>query len=138
VIDLGGAFAMPGLIDVHTHPITTGIDWSNLALSDPTNVDAILAEVRAFAEANKDLPVIRGGSWNRGVFENDSPRKELIDEIVSDRPVYIISQTGHSAWANSKALEMAESRRKRRTPIRSFSISTPNPVNLPEPSVSLP
>ena len=77
VIDLGGAFAMPGLIDVHTHPITTGIDWSNLALSDPTNVDAILAEVRAFAEANKDLPVIRGGSWNRGVFENDSPRKEL-------------------------------------------------------------
>lgn len=107
VIDLGGAFVMPGLIDVHDHPLTTGIDWSNVALDDPNNVDAMLKQIKAFAEANPDLPLIRGGSWNLGVFDNDSPRKELLDKIVPDRPVYIISQTGHSAWVNSKALEMA-------------------------------
>ncbi len=107
VVDLGGAFVMPGLIDVHTHPLTTGIDWSNVAFKDPTNVDAMLAQVKAFAEANPDLPVVRGGSWNLGVFENDSPRKELLDAIVPDRPAYLISQTGHSAWVNSKALELA-------------------------------
>ena len=67
----------------------------------------MVAQVKAFAEANPHLPVIRGGSWNLGVFDNDSPSKVLLDEVVPDRPVYLISQTGHSAWANSKALEIA-------------------------------
>lgn len=106
-VDLHGAFAMPGLIDVHTHPLTTGIDWSNLSFSQPDNLAAMLVEIEKFAADNPDLPLIRGGSWNLGVFENDSPTKDLLDKIVPDRPVYLISQTGHSAWVNSKALEMA-------------------------------
>jgi predicted amidohydrolase YtcJ len=107
VVDLNGAFLMPGLMDVHNHPLTTGIDWSNLSIENPDDADAIIAQLKAFAEANPDLPVIRGGSWNLGVFDGDSPPKELLDAVVSDRPVYLISQTGHSAWVNSKALEMA-------------------------------
>ena len=107
IIDLGGAFVMPGLIDAHNHPLTTGIDWSNLAFDDPTSIEAMMAQLRSFAEANPELPLIRGGTWNLGVFEDDSPNKALLDEIVPDRPVYLISQTGHSAWANSVALEMA-------------------------------
>ena len=98
---------MPGLIDVHTHPLTTGIDWSNMSIDDPTDADAMVAQLEAFAEAHPNLPVIRGGSWNLGVFDNDSPRKELLDAVVPDRPVYLLSQTGHSAWANSRALELA-------------------------------
>lgn len=107
IIDLGGAFVMPGLIDVHAHPLSVGIDRANLGLSDPSNADAILADLKAFAAAHPDLEVIRGGSWNLGVFENDSPTKDLLDAVVSDRPVFLMSQTGHSAWVNSKALEIA-------------------------------
>ncbi|WP_164658549.1 amidohydrolase [Tropicibacter sp. Alg240-R139] len=107
IIDLDGAFVMPGLIDVHAHPLSVGIDRANLSFSDPTNVDTMLADLKAFAEANPDLQVIRGGSWNLGVFAGDSPTKDLLDAVVSDRPVYLVSQTGHSAWVNSKALENA-------------------------------
>jgi hypothetical protein len=107
VIDLGGKMAMPGLMDVHVHPFDKADFLANLDIKNPANADAILEELRKYAEANPDLPVIRGGSWNLGVFPNDSPRKELLDEIVPDRPVYLVSQTGHSAWANSKALELA-------------------------------
>lgn len=106
VVDLGGAFAMPGMIDSHMHGLVTGLDRSYFTFSDPNDADAILADVKAFADANPDVPVIWSGTWNLGAFENDSPRKELLDAIVPDRPVYLLSQTGHSAWVNSKALEM--------------------------------
>ncbi len=107
VADLGGAFAMPGLINLHTHPLGAAEGWANLRITDPTDSDAILEQIREYAAANPDLPAIRGQPWNLGVFPNNSPRKELLDEIVPDRPVYIGDQTGHSAWANTVALEMA-------------------------------
>ncbi len=34
-------------------------------------------------------------------------RKELLDAIVPDRPVFLESADGHSSWVNSKALELA-------------------------------
>ena len=107
VVDLGGRMAMPGLIDVHQHVLSVAQDRANLTIEDPTDVDAMLEQIREYAAANPDLTFIRGGAWNLGVFPSNSPRRELLDEIVPDRPVYLLSQTGHSAWANSKALEMA-------------------------------
>jgi hypothetical protein len=41
------------------------------------------------------------------VFPEGNPRKEQLDEAVSDRPAYIESADGHSGWANSKALALA-------------------------------
>ena len=81
--------------------------WANLKTSNADDADAIIADVKAFADANRELEAIRGEAWNLGVFENNSPRKELLDAVVPDRPVYLISQTGHSAWVNSVALERA-------------------------------
>lgn len=107
VVDLGGRMAMPGLIDVHQHVLSVAQDRANLTIEDPTDVDAMLEQIRKYAAVNADLTFIRGGAWNLGVFPSNSPRRELLDEIVPDRPVYLLSQTGHSAWANSKALEMA-------------------------------
>ena len=107
VVDLGGRMAMPGLIDVHQHVLSVAQDRANLTIEDPTDVDAMLEQIRKYAAANPDLTFIRGGAWNLGVFPGNSPRRELLDEIVPDRPVYLLSQTGHSAWANSMALGMA-------------------------------
>jgi predicted amidohydrolase YtcJ len=107
VIDLGGKVVLPGFIDLHHHLLTVADGTSHLALQNPDDADAMLAEIKAYADANPDLPFVRGELWNLGVFPNDSPRKELLDAIVPDRPVYILSQSGHSAWVNSKALEVA-------------------------------
>ena len=106
VIDLDGSFVIPGLIDVHNHVLGAAMGRANLYLQDPNDIDAMLAEIKAYADANPDLRFIRGESWNLGVFPDNSPRKELLDAIVPDRPVYFYSQTGHSAWVNSKALEL--------------------------------
>jgi hypothetical protein len=106
VVDLGGRMVMPGMVDTHNHLGGASLGKANLYLSNPNDRDQMLADIKAFAAANPDLPFIRGEAWNMGVFPNNSPRKEWLDKIVSDRPVYLLSQTGHEAWVNSKTLEM--------------------------------
>jgi hypothetical protein len=106
VIDLDGRMVLPGLIDPHVHVMGASIGKANLYLSNPGDADAILAEIKAYADAHPDLPFIRGEAWNLGVFENNSPKRELLDAIVPDRPAYFYSQTGHAAWVNSKTIEL--------------------------------
>ena len=108
VVDLEGRFVMPGIVDLHSHPfITPWYGSMNLSLENPGDADAILDEVTAYAGANPDKEWIIGGQWASGLFPNDSPRKERLDAIVSDRPVALLDNTGHSMWLNSRALEMA-------------------------------
>ena len=67
----------------------------------------ILEEVRAYATADPDKKWILGGQWHVGIYPDDAPKKEWLDEIVPDRPVVLLDQTGHTSWLNSKALELA-------------------------------
>ena len=106
VVDLGGRMAIPGMIDPHVHMMAVSVDRVNVSLENPNDRDAMLKQIKAFADANPGAPYIRGGNWNLGVFENNSPRKEWLDEIVPDRPVYMYSQTGHEAWVNTKTIEL--------------------------------
>ena len=109
VVDLESKFVMPGIIDMHAHPFT-GVDLGSgvLNMSAPDDPDAIVADFRAYVESHPDKDVIMGGNWNvGGIFENDSPDKKILDEICPDIPVFLLSQSGHSAWVNSKALELA-------------------------------
>ncbi len=98
---------MPGMIDPHHHLLGLSDNRSHLEIKNAGDKDAMLKEIKEYADAHSDLPMIRGEAWNLGVFPKDSPRKELLDAIIPDRPVYFQSQTGHSAWVNSKALELA-------------------------------
>jgi predicted amidohydrolase YtcJ len=108
VIDLEGRFVMPGIFDLHTHPfITPWYGSMNLSLQNPGDADAILAEIKAYADANPDKEWIIGGQYLAGVFPDDNPKKELLDAIVPNRPVAILDQTGHGLWVNSKAMELA-------------------------------
>ncbi len=50
---------------------------------------------------------IIGGGWGEWLFEDAAPRKQLLDELFPERPVYLESSFGHSAWVNSRALELA-------------------------------
>ena len=109
VVDLNGQFLMPGIVDMHAHPFS-GIEMGSgsINITEPGNPKAILQAVKDYVAKYPDKPFYMGGNWNvGGIFKGDSPDKKLLDEIAPDTPVFLLSQSGHSAWVNSKALEAA-------------------------------
>ena len=48
-----------------------------------------------------------GGGWDLPLFPRADPRKEDLDALVPDRPAFMDSADGHSAWVNSRALALA-------------------------------
>lgn len=116
VIELAGRVVLPGFHDTHMHP-RGGIGLSEITLDDLETREAILDSVRSYASMHPDKTWIRGRGWQLPVFPDANPRKEWLDEIVSDRPVYLTAADGHSAWVNSRALALAGVTRETKDPL---------------------
>src|SRR5262245_5640364 len=106
VLRLEGRMVLPGFQDAHVHPISGGIELGQCNLNDLETPEAILDKVRACAREQKG-PWLQGGGWSLTAFPGGNPQKAALDEVVRDRPVILSAADGHSAWVNSKALEMA-------------------------------
>ena len=106
-LDLAGKMVLPGFQDSHVHLISGGMELEQCNLNDLQTKDEILARVRAYAAENPEKDWIVGGGWALPVFPQANPSKEELDAVVSDRPVFLSAADGHSAWVNSRALEMA-------------------------------
>jgi predicted amidohydrolase YtcJ len=106
VIELGGRMVLPGFHDTHIHP-SGGITLAECTLDDLATPEAILDSVSRYAIAHPALAWIRGRGWQLPVFPEANPRREWLDRVVPDRPVYLTAADGHSAWVNSKALALA-------------------------------
>ncbi|MBI4916820.1 MAG: amidohydrolase [Acidobacteria bacterium] len=107
VVELGGRFVLPGFHDSHLHPITGGMRTLRCELSGAATAAEALDRVRAYAAAHPDAPWIVGRGWELFLFPAANPRKETLDAVIADRPVYLTSADGHSAWVNSRALALA-------------------------------
>ena len=103
VIDGKGHTLTPGFIDSHVH-LLSGATWMGYAqLQEVRNKKQLKQVLLEFADQNKTSPWVLG----RGIrYDIVSTRQEL-DEILPDRPIYIGAYDGHTAWANTTALEMA-------------------------------
>lgn len=107
VTDLQGKAVFPGFTDSHAHLPDGGATILGLGLSGLSSAEEVLAAVKAYADAHPDLPVIFGAGWELSLFPDAHPKKELLDAIVPDRPVFLEAADGHNGWVNSAALEKA-------------------------------
>lgn len=62
--------------------------------------------VAAYADVEPGAPWILGGGWSMDAFPGGNPPRDALDRIVPGRPVFLTSRDGHSAWVNSRALEI--------------------------------
>jgi predicted amidohydrolase YtcJ len=76
-----------------------------------TSSDEIIERITMYAgnHSRSEKPWIYGSGWELTMFPDANPSKTLLDHITSidGRPALIISADGHSAWVNSRALELA-------------------------------
>ncbi len=108
VHDLAGKMVLPGFIDSHIHfgasaELTFGVN-----LSGCHSVSEVQQLLTDYYTDHPEMDVIRGFGWNYYIFNETGPDKSIIDAVISDKPVILISFDGHATWVNSKALEVGE------------------------------
>ncbi len=104
VTHLAGGVALPGFVDAHAHLLMTGASMAKAQLRTAGDLPEIRARVAAWAAANPDAPRVLGISWTFGAVPGGAPTKEMLDAVVTDRPVYLDANDFHSTWVNSAAL----------------------------------
>ena len=101
VLDMAGAWAIPGLWDNHVHTV----QWALAAERVPLGgADSAVAAARTM----RDAPVLsdgrRVGSGFRDALWSDRPTLALLDDATGPVPTYLINADVHSVWLNSAAL----------------------------------
>ena len=107
-VDLGGRAVLPGFIDAHAHPASSG-------RSHLRQVDCDLRSIKAIQEALRERAAkTPPGQWVLGFKYDDtktSDGRKLVfkdlDEAVPNHPVLITHRGGHESFVNSAALKAA-------------------------------
>ncbi|MGW1514714.1 amidohydrolase [Streptomyces sp. NPDC002394] len=107
VVDLTGKLLLPGFQDAHIHAVGGGKELAECDLTGTVGVADYLERIREYADAHPERTWITGGGWSMESFEGGLPTRQLLDSVVSDRPVLLSNRDHHGAWANSRALELA-------------------------------
>ncbi|HEV2132109.1 MAG TPA: amidohydrolase family protein, partial [Longimicrobiaceae bacterium] len=107
VIDATGQMVVPGFIDTHVHFIDGGFRLASVQLRDASTPQEFAARIKAFAETVPAGTWITGGDWDHSLWGGELPRREWIDSITPDHPVWVNRLDGHMALANSAALRIA-------------------------------
>jgi predicted amidohydrolase YtcJ len=103
IVDLHGRFVAPGFNDAHLHFLVV----DTVDLTGAASVEDVQGRVRTYATAHTERPWVNGRGWVYGAFPGGLPDRRQLDAVVADRPAFMTSYDGHSAWANSRALQMA-------------------------------
>jgi predicted amidohydrolase YtcJ len=119
IVDAHGKLVLPGFVDCHIHFMDGSLGLMEVDLNEAKTIQEIQKRVKDYAAAHPKKPWITGMGWTYPTFGPSAlPGKKILDDVVPDRPVYLVAFDGHSSWANSKALQMAGITRK-----------TPDPPN---------
>ncbi|NQY68583.1 MAG: amidohydrolase, partial [Flavobacteriales bacterium] len=103
--NLKGQLIIPGLTDAHSHPGYVGVEHFGEIEGDTK--EELLASVKAYSDNHPDDKMLRLCCWPTEMYVNGKtgPTKEVLDTVVSDRPIWFESTSAHDFWLNSKALE---------------------------------
>ena len=107
VVDLRGRLLLPGFQDAHVHAVMGGVELGQCNLAGTVDLGEYRRRIRDYADSNADATWIVGGGWSMETFAGGVPDRRLLDEVVGDRPVYLVNRDHHAAWVNSLALELA-------------------------------
>ena len=114
VIDLHGMLAIPGFIEGHGHFTGVGEFRMGLDLREARTWDDIVAQVARAAKQAKPGEWIVGRGWHQSKWTappnpnvEGFPLHASLDKVSPDNPVILTHASGHAAFVNGKALDLA-------------------------------
>ncbi len=114
VIDLGGALAVPGLIEGHGHFLGVGRAKMQLDLRSVADFDEIVSMVEAAVAEAEPGQWILGRGWHQEKWDSvpepnvlGLPYHDALSAVSPDNPVMLTHASGHATMVNGLALEMA-------------------------------
>jgi predicted amidohydrolase YtcJ len=123
LVDLRGRFVMPGFIEGHGHYSGLGNSLMNLNFLRAGSWEEIVDAVAQRAKDSKPGEWITGRGWHQEKWDSTPTRNVLgypyhdaLSVAAPDNPVLLRHASGHSLFANAKAMELA-----------GISRETPNP-----------
>jgi predicted amidohydrolase YtcJ len=107
LIEAGGGMLVPGFIDTHVHFMAGGSSIASVQLRDAQSPEEFARRIGEFAGTVEPGEWITGGTWDHTNWGGELPRREWIDAVTADNPVWVTRLDGHMALANSVALGLA-------------------------------
>ena len=112
VLDMFGSPILPGIHDVHMHPMEVGATHT-CNVSNDTGPEDLVAEIQNcdYKPEGTDWYLGHGYSWFKIKEHLEAggrdPKLILDDVIPAGVPAIFMEETSHSSWANSEALKRA-------------------------------
>jgi predicted amidohydrolase YtcJ len=89
------------------HFIDGGFRLASVQLRDAHTREAFVSRIARFAETVPAETWITGGDWDHTLWGGELPRRDWIDAVTPDHPVWVNRLDGHMALANTAALRAA-------------------------------
>ena len=114
IVELNGRFAMPGFIEGHGHYLSLGRSKQILDLNDVKNWNEIVSMVAVAVDKANPGDWIFGRGWHQDKWDSlpdaavdGVPINDTLNEVSAENPVILGHASGHAAFWNDLALEVA-------------------------------
>ncbi|MEY3151332.1 MAG: hypothetical protein RLY92_1559 [Chloroflexota bacterium] len=103
MVDAQQCTLLPGFIDSHLHLLSGAIGLGHAQLQDAGSAADVQRLLREHDHAHAGQPGLRG----LGLRYNIISQRAQLDAVAADRPLLVTAYDGHTAWANTCALQQA-------------------------------
>jgi len=109
--DLGDTVLMPGFVEPHSHPVVSGIvtqppaNWIAPYVGYPT-WDDVVARFRSLEQSTPAGQPLLFTGLDRLLQGAPSPTADVLDGFFPTRPVLVVDNSGHAAYANTATLAL--------------------------------
>ncbi len=109
VINLNGKMVLPGIHDIHMHPLEAGNPAAGTCqFEGGENPEDLIDYIAECAEEQVGTDWITG--WGHSIFdllETDRAPADILEDAIPGRPAVFMEATSHSQWVNRTALRLA-------------------------------
>jgi predicted amidohydrolase YtcJ len=108
LVDLKGAFVMPGINDAHVHLAHAGQTRLAVDLTGSTSLQDMLSRVHDAAARAVPGQWLQGRGWDHTLWTGQTlPTRQDLDRVSGGHPGFFVRVDGHIAVANSAALAVS-------------------------------